>query len=43
MRRLGWKSPKYVHLPLITDEEQEVTSVQACHSSYEDLVEQGFT
>lgn len=38
----GWKSPKYVHLPLITDEEHKKLSKRSGHSSYEDLVEQGF-
>ena len=37
-----WKSPKYVHLPLITDEEHKKLSKRSGHSSYEDLVEQGF-
>ena len=38
----GWKSPKYVHLPLITDEEHKKLIKRSGHSSYEDLVEQGF-
>ena len=38
----GWKSPKYVHLPLITDEEHKKLSKRSGHSSYEDLVGQGF-
>lgn len=38
----GWESPKYVHLPLITDEEHKKLSKRSGHSSYEDLVEQGF-
>ena len=38
----GWKSPKCVHLPLITDEEHKKLSKRSGHSSYEDLVEQGF-
>lgn len=37
-----WESPKYVHLPLITDEEHKKLSKRSGHSSYEDLVEQGF-
>lgn len=38
----GWKSPKYVHLPLITDENHKKLSKRCGHSSYEDLIEQGF-
>lgn len=38
----GWKAPKYVHLPLITDENHKKLSKRSGHSSYEDLVEQGF-
>ena len=38
----GWESPKYVHLPLITDENHKKLSKRSGHSSYEDLVEQGF-
>lgn len=38
----GWDVPKYVHLPLITDEEHKKLSKRSGHSSYEDLVEQGF-
>ena len=38
----GWKSPKYVHLPLITDENHKKLSKRSGHSSYEDLLEQGF-
>jgi glutamyl-tRNA synthetase len=38
----GWESPKYVHLPLITDEEHKKLSKRSGHSSYEDLIEQGF-
>ena len=34
----GWESPKYVHLPLITDEEHKKLSKRSGHSSYEDLV-----
>ena len=38
----GWESPKYVHLPLITDETHKKLSKRCGHSSYEDLIEQGF-
>lgn len=38
----GWEIPVYVHCPLITDEEHHKLSKRCGHSSYEDLVEQGF-
>lgn len=38
----GWEVPKYVHCPLITDEEHHKLSKRCGHSSYEDLTEQGF-
>ena len=38
----GWESPKYIHLPLITDENHKKLSKRSGHSSYEDLLEQGF-
>ena len=38
----GWKEPEYVHCPLITDEEHHKLSKRSGHSSYEDLIEQGF-
>lgn len=38
----GWEVPTYVHCPLITDEEHHKLSKRCGHSSYEDLVEQGF-
>ncbi len=38
----GWKSPTYIHLPLITDEEHHKLSKRSGHSSFEDLIEQGF-
>lgn len=38
----GWDEPTYVHLPLITDENHKKLSKRSGHSSYEDLVEQGF-
>lgn len=38
----GWEVPVYVHCPLITDEEHKKLSKRCGHSSFEDLVEQGF-
>ncbi|MBR6321906.1 MAG: glutamate--tRNA ligase [Lachnospiraceae bacterium] len=38
----GWKVPVYVHCPLITDEEHKKLSKRSGHSSFEDLLEQGF-
>ncbi len=38
----GWKEPIYVHCPLITDENHQKLSKRSGHSSYEDLIEQGF-
>ena len=38
----GWEPPKYVHLPLITDENHKKLSKRSGHASYEDLIEQGF-
>ncbi len=38
----GWDVPKYVHCPLITDEEHKKLSKRCGHSSFEDLLEQGF-
>ena len=38
----GWKIPEYVHCPLITDENHQKLSKRCGHSSYEDLIEQGF-
>ena len=38
----GWKVPIYVHCPLITDENHKKLSKRSGHSSYEDLIEQGF-
>ncbi len=38
----GWEEPIYVHLPLITNEEHKKLSKRSGHSSYEDLIEQGF-
>ncbi len=38
----GWEVPVYVHCPIITNEEHQKLSKRSGHSSYEDLVEQGF-
>ena len=38
----GWNVPVYVHCPLITNEEHKKLSKRCGHSSYEDLIEQGF-
>lgn len=38
----GWEVPVYVHCPLITDEEHHKLSKRSGHSSYEDLIDQGF-
>ena len=38
----GWEIPTYVHCPLITDENHKKLSKRCGHSSYEDLIEQGF-
>lgn len=38
----GWEVPTYVHCPLITDENHKKLSKRCGHSSYEDLIEQGF-
>lgn len=38
----GWEVPTYVHCPLITDESHHKLSKRCGHSSYEDLIEQGF-
>lgn len=38
----GWEVPVYVHCPLITDEEHHKLSKRCGHSSFEDLIEQGF-
>lgn len=39
---LGWEVPTYIHLPLITDENHKKLSKRSGHSSFEDLIEQGF-
>lgn len=38
----GWDVPVYVHCPLITNEEHKKLSKRSGHSSYEDLIEQGY-
>lgn len=38
----GWEVPVYVHCPLITDESHHKLSKRSGHSSFEDLLEQGF-
>ena len=38
----GWEIPTYVHCPLITNEEHKKLSKRSGHSSYEDLLEQGY-
>ena len=38
----GWEEPVYVHCPLITDENHKKLSKRSGHSSFEDLIDQGF-
>ena len=38
----GWEVPTYIHCPLITDEEHHKLSKRSGHSSFEDLLDQGF-
>ena len=38
----GWEPPKYIHLPLITDENHKKLSKRSGDSSFEDLMEHGF-
>ncbi|MBR0152583.1 MAG: glutamate--tRNA ligase [Lachnospiraceae bacterium] len=38
----GWEVPVYIHCPIITNEEHKKLSKRSGHSSYEDLIEQGF-
>ncbi|MDD6101727.1 MAG: glutamate--tRNA ligase [Clostridiales bacterium] len=38
----GWEEPVYIHCPLITNEEHQKLSKRCGHSSFEDLIEQGF-
>ena len=41
-KAFGWEEPKYIHCPLITNEEHQKLSKRSGHSSYEDLLDQGF-
>ena len=41
-KAFGWEEPIYVHCPLITNEEHQKLSKRSGHSSFEDLIEQGF-
>lgn len=41
-KALGWEEPRYIHCPLITNEDHQKLSKRSGHSSYEDLLEQGF-
>ncbi len=38
----GWQVPVYIHLPLITDENHKKLAKRSGHSSFEDLLGQGF-
>lgn len=38
----GWEKPVYIHCPLITDEDHQKLSKRKGHSSFEDLLEQGY-
>ena len=38
----GWEVPVYIHCPLITDENHQKLSKRSGHSSFEDLLAQGF-
>lgn len=38
----GWEVPVYIHCPMITNEEHKKLSKRSGHSSFEDLLEQGF-
>ena len=38
----GFEEPVYIHCPLITNEEHKKLSKRSGHSSFEDLIEQGF-
>ena len=42
MSAFGWDVPVYVHCPLITNEDHKKLSKRSGHSSYEDLIDQGF-
>jgi len=38
----GWEEPVYIHCPLITNEDHKKLAKRSGHSSFEDLLEQGF-
>lgn len=38
----GWDVPVYIHCPTITNEEHQKLSKRSGHSSFDDLIEQGF-
>lgn len=38
----GWEIPTYIHCPLITNTDHQKLSKRSGHSSYEDLIDQGF-
>ncbi len=38
----GWEIPHYIHCPMITDEDHHKLAKRCGHSSFEDLLEQGF-
>lgn len=38
----GWQVPVYIHLPLITDENHKKLAKRSGHTSFEDLLGQGF-
>ncbi len=38
----GWEPPRYVHLPLVTDENHKKLAKRGGSASFEDLLEQGF-
>ena len=38
----GWEVPRYIHCPTITDETHKKLSKRSGHSSFEDLLEQGY-
>lgn len=41
-KAFGWDIPTYVHCPLITNEEHQKLSKRSGHSSFEDLLENGY-
>ena len=38
----GWEVPVYIHCPLLTNEDHQKLSKRSGHSSFEDLLEQGY-